>query len=152
MIHALKFEHRRESVAILGEAAVEAIRSRGLDRNAEVIVPLPLHPWRKMRRGFDQAELLARFVARSLNLPLSTHAILRRSGRPPQSMTATRERAQNVAGAFAPARFAWSRRAVRGKRVLLIDDVMTTGASLDAAARALLLAGARRVDAAVAAT
>ena len=104
------------------------------------LVPVPLHPARRRERGFNQAELLARELARLLDAPLSTGALRRTKDTSSQVSTSTRaERLRNVRDAFA------ATDEVDGATVVLVDDVTTTGATLLAAAQALLSAGAARV-------
>ncbi|HMB52471.1 MAG TPA: phosphoribosyltransferase family protein, partial [Thermoanaerobaculia bacterium] len=116
--------------------------------DSHLVCAVPLHPWRRLRRGYNQAERLARPLAARLGLPYAT-ALRRRRATPPQTALSRDDRRRNVAGAFAVARRGAGR--VAGRRVLLVDDVATTGATLDAAARALRAAGARRVVALAAA-
>jgi ComF family protein len=104
------------------------------------LVPVPLHWTRRLRRGFNQAEILARAVGRRHGLPLLRRALRRIRLTPPQQGDAGARRA-NVRGAFSvPAGMA-----LAGRRLLLVDDVFTTGATADACAEALLLAGAVEV-------
>ncbi len=104
------------------------------------LVPVPLHPARRRERGFNQAELLARELARLLDAPLSTGALRRTKDTSSQVSTSTRaERLRNVRDAFA------ATDGMDGATVVLVDDVTTTGATLLAAAQALLSAGAARV-------
>ena len=104
------------------------------------LVPVPLHPNRLRERGFNQAELLAREVAKALDAPLATDVLRRSVDTPSQVETETRaERLRNVRNAFAPVE------PPDGGTVVLVDDVMTTGATLSAAALVLLSAGASRV-------
>ena len=104
------------------------------------LVPVPLHPARQRERGFNQADLLARELARLLDAPLSTGALRRTKDTSSQVSTSTRaERLTNVREAFAAAD------GVDGATIVLVDDVTTTGATLSAAAQALLSAGAARV-------
>ncbi|HEY6418050.1 MAG TPA: ComF family protein [Candidatus Binataceae bacterium] len=110
--------------------------------NYDVVVPVPLH-WRRLWwRGFNQATLLAGEVAMRLGRPLDTASVVRRKATTPQTSRDHDERRRNVRRAFAvkyPER-------VASRRVLLVDDVMTTGATVDECARAILAAGAQSVD------
>ncbi|MCG8440497.1 MAG: double zinc ribbon domain-containing protein [Caulobacterales bacterium] len=112
---------------------------------ADRIVPVPLHPARLRARGFNQAALLARALARRAGRPFDPDLLQRRRRTPTQAGKTAKERDRNVAGAFAARRGA--ARKVRGARVLLVDDVHTTGSTLNACARALRRAGAARIDA-----
>jgi ComF family protein len=107
----------------------------------DAIVPVPSHPARLARRGFNQAALLARSVARSRRMPVA-FALGRRVRGPSQTSLGREERQANTAGSF----FVRDERAVRRRRVLLVDDVLTTTATTRACAEALLAAGAAVVD------
>lgn len=108
---------------------------------ADVLVPVPLHPARRRERGYNQAELIARPLARKLGLPLRAYLLVRTKPRPPRLLLSRRERWESVRGAYEMRRGAQ----VDNIRVLLIDDVCTTGATLDSCARALKRAGAKSV-------
>jgi ComF family protein len=108
---------------------------------AEVVVAVPLHPKRLRERGYNQSQLLAKELAKLSKLPLVDDCLIRERHSPPQARTATAsERRTNVADAFS-----CRDRRLKGKQVLLIDDVSTSGATLDACARALKKAGATTV-------
>ena len=108
----------------------------------DVVIPVPLH-WRRLWwRGFNQAALLAGEVARRLDLPLDTTAIARRRFTTPQTSRHHDERIRNVRRAFIVAH----PERIKNRRVLIVDDVMTTGATVDECARVLLSAGAISVD------
>jgi ComF family protein len=112
----------------------------------DLVVPVPLHWRRRWGRGYNQAERIARPLARHLGLPCRELLRRRRATRP-QARLARADRLENPAGAFAVRRrFGFADR-LAGRRVLLVDDVATTGATLDAAARALLRAGVSGVTA-----
>ncbi|MFN9787959.1 MAG: ComF family protein [Planctomycetia bacterium] len=125
---------------IQGEAGIQGdagAPDEGEPRRGDILVPVPLHPARRLERGYDQARLLADGVAAAA--PPGFHAVrsvLRRArATAPQGATGLLSREDNVHGAFAPAwPAAWSRRLVRGRRVWLVDDVWTSGATLRACA------------------
>lgn len=108
---------------------------------ADVVVPVPLHPTRLRERGFNQAELIARPLARRLGLPLRAVLLVRTKPRPDKLKLTRKERWQTVRGAYAMR----ADTKIDKMRVLLVDDVFTTGATLDACARVLRQAGASRV-------
>jgi competence protein ComFC len=119
----------------------EVIRSEPQIFSVDVIVPVPLHPARRRERGYNQAELIARPLSRKLSLPLRAYLLVRTKPRPPRLLLSRRERWESVRGAYEMRKGAQ----VDKLRVLLIDDVCTTGATLDACARALKRAGAKSV-------
>lgn len=139
---ALKYRGQRRLAAPLATVLERAVRESG--NLPDVIVPVPLHAGRRRQRGYNQAELLARSLARRLGVPCETKALVRHRATPPQVGLSSPERRANVAGAFALASPA-AARCVAGQRVLLIDDVTTTGSTLDAAAAALLVAAPAEV-------
>lgn len=137
VIVALKFGHRLELAAALG--TLLAARARALDLNGTLLAPVPLAFERQSERGFNQALEIARAVACELNRPLAAGLLLRVKHAPPQEALDRAARRRNVRGAFAVAG------AVAGRHVLVVDDVMTSGATLDEIARVLKAAGAARV-------
>ena len=107
------------------------------------IVPVPLHPRRLRERGFNQCVLLSRPLSRALGIPVDLGSVARVRHTPSQSASQFTERKRNLVGAFAvhfPS-------AVRGQSILVVDDVYTTGATLDDLAANLIRAGAKRVGA-----
>jgi len=107
----------------------------------DVVVPVPLHRDRERERGYNQAGLISKPLARRLNLPHKSVLLMRTRPRPNKQVLSLEERWESVRGAFATRPGSQ----VDNKRVLLVDDVMTTGATLDACARALLGSGAKSV-------
>jgi ComF family protein len=112
---------------------------------AEVVIPVPLHWWRRWTRGYNQSEALAWSVAARLRLPCRPRWLRRVRNTPQQTLQTPADRKTNVRGAF----HSRPRPGLRGKTVLLVDDVMTTGSTAHEAARALRAAGAARVVVAV---
>jgi len=142
-ILAFKYANRRSLAAPLAVAL-----AKRLTFTNEIIVPVPLHPSRAWARGYNQAELLARELASDLRAErpgVAFRALVRSLATLPQSKLCGGERERNVANAFSPGPDASG---IEGKSVLLVDDVITTGATLRACAVVLRRAGARRVDAA----
>ena len=138
-VHALKYNHLSALARPMGEIMAAYVEAEALP--VDMVVPVPLFGRRRRLRGYNQSALLAREVARLCGLPLAERGLARRRDTPPQARSVDAEaRRRNVAGAFAAAP-----RRVEGRRVLLIDDVMTTGATLDACAQALRQAGAASV-------
>ena len=139
ILHAFKYDHRR----VLAPMLAELLRQAGGDilEGVAAVVPVPLHPWRAMRRGFNQSDDLARALG-----PPVWRALRRTRLRTPQAGLTGRARITNVDGAFLAGRRRlwpsrrWTRR-LAGARVVLVDDVMTTGATMTACTRALLDAG-----------
>jgi ComF family protein len=140
LIHGLKFSDMDYLAQPLGRGMAGRLGPIVSCLRADLVVPVPLHLWRRLRRGYNQAELLARVIARCCGLHLDTRALRRRRAGRRQLGLSRRERRRSLAGCFsaAPSR-------ARGRTILLVDDVVTTGATLESCARALLDAGARGV-------
>jgi ComF family protein len=137
LIHLFKYGRIRTLAKPLGNHLALAIPR---EQRFDLIVPMPLHWRRRWQRGFNQAELLAREIARRCSLPVVS-SVRRVRATPAQAGLSNSERRRNVSKAFAVRR----KRLVEGRRVLLIDDVMTTGATASACARVLRDAGAKYV-------
>jgi ComF family protein len=144
IVHALKYEGRRSLARELSERM--RLRCSAVLAGADVAVPVPLHPSRRRERGFNQA----RDLACGLGLPVSL-ALRRIRATGSQIALPAAERRRNVHDAFAPSRLPWRRRAIDDRVVVLVDDVSTTGATLDECARVLKAMGAREVRAVTAA-
>ena len=144
IIHALKYEGALTNARVLGVLLGRAVVRAGLHEHVDVIVPMPLHPSRLVERGFNQSFEIARFTARIVGQPCAARALVRGRATAPQVKLSRQERERNVSGAFTAATADTS--AVRGQRVALIDDVVTTGSTAGEAARALFAMGAASVD------
>ncbi len=136
-LHRLKYEGRRDLAGALASRLVEHALARA--PAVDVVVPVPLHPVRLAHRGFNQASLLALPLARALGVRLAPGRLMRVRDTPPPVGLGRDARRHNVREAFR------ARADPRRPRVLLVDDVRTTGATLSEAAEALVLAGAEQV-------
>jgi ComF family protein len=139
VVLALKHGRRLHLARLMAQAMR---RAAGSLPEGAVIVPVPSHRWRLWRRGFNQAALLARQLARQGGHGLAVDALERVKPTPLTKGLTRRQRQKNVAGAFRVAR----PDVVRGQHVVLVDDVMTTGATVSACAAKLKRAGARHVE------
>ena len=140
LIHRLKYSDRLELARPMGLWMARA--GREILAEADILAPVPLHVTRLWRRQFNQSAALARIVAKACGKPVALDLVERVKATRPQVGLTRAQRAENLEGAFrcrpgAPA---------QGRRVVLVDDVLTTGATANAAARALLKAGAKAVD------
>ncbi len=143
-LHELKYGGEQRLAVPLGRAVARRWARVGV--GAELIVPVPVHADRERRRGYDQAALIAAVAAEQLDLPVE-RALERGRATIAQFELGRDERATNVAGAFRLRRSAGAGAAVAGRWVLLVDDVVTTGATLAACGSALVAAGAAAVSA-----
>ena len=142
LVQGFKFERRRNLARPLASLQASAYLETWRREDFEIIVPVPLHPRRRRERGFNQAALLAAALQELLLLPHSESPLSRVRDTLPQVGLSDAERKHNLRSAFRCERPAL----VRNRRVLLLDDVMTTGATAASAAEALLAAGARSVS------
>jgi len=136
----LKFKYLRAKPMVEPLAGLMVERLKVVFPQVDSIVPVPLHPNRQAERGFNQSELLAERVAKHIRRPVVTGCLVRVKDTLPQSNLSWADRQANVADAFA-CRDA----ALGGLRVLLVDDICTTGATLAACARVLKTSGVKRV-------
>lgn len=142
LIHLLKYGDRLD---LVGALACWMARAGGeLLADADALVPVPLHWSRLWQRRFNQSSALARGIAEQHRIPVADHLLVRARATRPQFGLPRSERAQNVQGAFKVPPSV--RGEARGKKLVLVDDILTTGATADACTKALLRAGASRVD------
>jgi ComF family protein len=143
LIHSLKYSRERAAAGPLAEILLEALRGSPAAEFAEVVVPVPLHRLRLKKRTFNQSALVGKLIAAKLGLPF-VRALTRMRPTPSQTELSHSARRKNVKDAFAVRR----PQAVKGRQVLLVDDVITSGATASECAKALKAAGASRVYAA----
>ncbi len=137
----LKFERIEPLGAWFADRLAEVVSAEGDRLAADVVVPVPLHRQRERERGYNQAALVSKPLAKRLRLPHKAVLLMRTRARPDKQVLTLEERWESVRGAFATRPGSQ----VDNLRVLLVDDVLTTGATLDACARALGDAGAKSV-------
>ncbi len=142
LVHGLKYRDRLELARWM--AGWMARAGREIIATADVVVPVPLHRRRLWWRRYNQSALLVHAIAVAAGKPLANDALIRIRATAQQVGLSAEERDRNVRGAFRVT--AEGRRAIAGRRVLLVDDVYTTGATVNAGTRALLRAGAAAVD------
>ena len=142
LVHALKYGDRLDLAPMMGRWICHA--GRELLAEADALVPVPLH-WRRLwARRFNQSAMLAAAISAESDVPIAAAALKRVKPTAQQVGLSRSERALNVQGAFRVPEE--SRGAVTGRRLILVDDVLTSGATVDGCARALLRAGAANVD------
>ena len=142
LIHQLKYAGRIECATLLGRLFCEASKlslSEAGDKRPEVLLPVPLHWWRQWRRGYNQAEELARVIGDTLQIPVDGHCLHRTRATPPQARLHKQQRKENLQAAFAmtPSNY---------RHVALVDDVVTTGATAEQLTQLLRQAGVEVVE------
>lgn len=143
-IHDLKYNNQRELGAVLGKLLLERIFAE--DWSFDIIIPVPLHPARFLKRGYNQAKELLNAANSSLESAVLTNVLYRSKETPPQVGQNAQARINNVQDAFAVS--PQNNPLIHNKNILLIDDVCTTGATLSACAHVLKSSGASHVYAA----
>jgi ComF family protein len=144
-IHLLKYNSRLKLAAPLGKLMFDFVNKNMDYEDFDMIVPVPLHSSRLRERGFNQAEVLSRKLSGYTKHPVCTNVLKRTKPTLSQTGLSKTKRFTNLQGAFKITKDAF----VSGKKVLLVDDVFTTGSTVNEAAKALLKAGAESVDALV---
>lgn len=141
LIWELKYHHKPSLAKILGREMGVVLNSDPILKTSHLIVPIPLHPARKRERGYNQAELLAEEVSKFVNIPFIDCLRRVKNTRAQVTLSNEKKKLENVKGAFALKKGI----DISGKKIILIDDVFTSGATLNAAASPLLEKGAEKV-------
>ncbi|GJM36284.1 MAG: amidophosphoribosyltransferase [Saprospiraceae bacterium] len=140
LIHRLKYENKQAIGIRLGQLYGSKLRESPFFAGIDLIIPVPLHPKRLRERGYNQSELFARGLAESMDIPTISNGLQRQLHTTTQTHKSRLERVRNVAEAF----MVNSKKMLEGKHILLVDDVVTTGATLEACGNKLLeVAGTR---------
>lgn len=134
LIHYFKYKGRGKLGAYLGELLGEKLLQSGVYDDVDIVIPVPLHPFKKWKRGYNQAEIIARNVAEVLRKPVEVSLLIRKRYTRTQTKKDAQQREINVSGAFRLR----SGYMLKGRHILLVDDVLTTGATLGACALEIL--------------
>lgn len=143
-IHALKYDKKFPVGIFLGKVLAAEIKSSKTNWKFDLIIPIPLHQLKKAERGYNQAYYIAKGVGKIFKVKVSDRSVKRIKYTESQTTMNLNEREENIYGAF---KVKWNTR-VRGKNILLLDDVITTGATISECGKILLEAGASKVYAA----
>lgn len=136
LIHQLKYKGNKEIGVYLGELMGEALLNTNRFKNLDAIIPLPLYPDKERKRGYNQAAVIAEGLSLKMNIPVIINNVNRMRFTETQTKKHRAERWENVAGSFVVKR----PNELKGKNILLVDDVITTGATLEACGSVLLQA------------
>ena len=140
LVHGLKYKHKKETGYYLGERFAHSLKNApspgGADwiNSVDLIIPVPLHPAKEAKRGYNQSMLIATGMSRVLNIPAYDDVLVRRINTESQTNKTREQRVKNMSGAF----MVKNKAALAGKHILICDDVLTTGATLEACALALM--------------
>lgn len=145
LIRQLKYQGVIAHARVLGVLLAEVAR-RGVGEQPKLLIPVPLHPARFRERGFNQAAAIARYAGRMLGIPVAGHVIRRVRDTPSQTALGVSGRRANVRGAFALRGARAQRTLMEAGHVAIVDDVMTTGSTLEELRGVIRACGARRVD------
>lgn len=141
LIHSLKYDKQFLVGKFLGQQITNNLKDKILEWNASLIIPVPLHTLRKAERGFNQSEQIAKAIGKSFNIPLDTKSLKRSRFTKTQTKLTLVERKENMNKAF----MLESNKNIKGKTIILVDDVITTGATITECARVLLENGANKI-------
>lgn len=147
-VHRLKFGETPHNASVLVDLSYPVIENAIHSHckscsNYDIIIPTPLHPKRKRQRGYNQSELIASRLSYHMKIPMLKGVLVKKVNTPPQSRLKREERLINLVGVF----YVKKPKLIRDRRILLVDDIMTTGSTLEQCAKVLTDAGAGHVDA-----
>ena len=141
LISQYKYNKHEFLAKPLGDLLIEHLLCQGIISEIDLIVPVPLHWKKKLKRGFNQSELIAKRISRELSIPISVNNLSHKKNTLSQTQLSRTERQKNVTGAF----MVRKSKMFSKKQILLIDDVLTTGITASECARILIKAGAKKV-------
>lgn len=142
IIHEFKYNNQVTLGRFMGSMLGKRLKESGQYNNIDVIIPVPLHPLKKWKRGFNQAEVIARAISKEMEIPVLTGVLVRSRFTATQTKNDPQHRWRNVEKAFKIR----NSKKIEGSGILLVDDVLTTGATLEACGTALLKAKGSRVS------
>ena len=140
-IHSIKYNKRFLSAKYLGKLIGKNLKEQIINWNVDIIVPVPLHSLRKVDRGFNQSKYIANGIGKELGIDVKSNLLKRTRYTETQTNLTLKEREENISNAFQ----AKHNRMIKGKTFLLVDDIITTGATISECGKVLLDAGAERV-------
>ena len=140
LIHQLKYNNRFRLGIYLGKKLAKLTKAKVMEWEADCIVPIPLHPAKKAERGYNQADFIAKGIAKELSVAMLKNGIKRNINTPTQTKLNLEERRENMENAFEV-----NTKKVVGKKIILLDDVITTGSTMRSCAIELLNKGAQKV-------
>ncbi len=141
LIHIVKYQQGRKLGKYLGRIMGERIREQLPNLSESVIVPVPLHPVRRRERGYNQSEIISRGISEIIPIRIDTRVLVRKKHTRTQTLLSAKERQDNVQDAF----LIRNRKSIVQRHVVLIDDIVTTGATMQQCAKMLIRAGAESV-------
>ncbi|MFH1380107.1 MAG: ComF family protein [bacterium] len=141
-LHRIKFSNKKYIMQALAHLCITRCRQIPHMHTYDAVIPVPLHPARMRERGFNQAEILGKFIADEFSIPLITGLLVRVRNTNPQFNLTLEKRKQNIQNAFNVTKQAAMS---KYKKIILVDDICTTGSTLSEAARALKSAGSKKI-------
>lgn len=144
-IAQFKFHYKKEYADFYVEEMVHCFRESVRRINPDVLIPVPIHNSRRRQRGFNQTELLAKGIGKALNIPVVTKLLIRNKKTLPQKQLNNLERVKNLEKAFTFSTIGLERDSIKINKAMLVDDIYTTGSTIEACTRVLLENGVKEV-------